>query len=61
MLEVETFGTEKAPIEFIRKFMNEILDTSVQGIIDTLDLQKPIYLATSAYGHFGRPEFSWEK
>jgi len=61
MLEVETFGTEKAPIEFIRKFMNEILDTSVQGIIDTLDLQKPIYLKTSAYGHFGRPEFSWEK
>ena len=61
MLEVETFGTEKAPIEFIRKYMNEILDTSVQGIIDTLDLQKPIYLKTSAYGHFGRPEFSWEK
>jgi len=61
MLDVETFGTEKAPIEFIRKFMAEIMDTSVQGIIDTLDLQKPIYLATSAYGHFGRDHFSWEK
>jgi S-adenosylmethionine synthetase len=61
MLDIETFGTEKAPIELIRKFMTEILDTSVQGIIDTLDLQKPIYLPTSVYGHFGRPEFSWEK
>jgi len=61
MLDIETFGTEKAPVELIRKFMTEILDTSVQGIIDTLDLQKPIYLRTSTYGHFGRPEFSWEK
>lgn len=61
MLEIETFGTEKAPVNVIKKFMSEILDTSVQGIIDELDLQKPIYLKTSAYGHFGRPEFSWEK
>jgi S-adenosylmethionine synthetase len=61
MLDIETFGTEKAPVELIRKFMAEILDTSVQGIIETLDLQKPVYLATSAYGHFGRPKFSWEK
>jgi S-adenosylmethionine synthetase len=61
MLDIETFGTEKAPVELIRKFMTEILDTSVQGIIDTLDLQKPIYLRTATYGHFGRPEFSWEK
>jgi S-adenosylmethionine synthetase len=61
MLDIETFGTEKAPVELIRKFMNEIMDTSVQGIIDALDLQKPIYLATSAYGHFGRDNFPWEK
>jgi len=61
MLEIETFGTEKAPVKIIKKFMSEILDTSVAGIIDSLDLQKPIYLKTSAYGHFGRPEFSWEK
>jgi S-adenosylmethionine synthetase len=61
MLDIETFGTEKAPVSVIKKFMSEILDTSVQGIIETLDLQKPIYLATSVYGHFGRPEFSWEK
>jgi S-adenosylmethionine synthetase len=61
MLDIETFGTEKAPVELIKKFMTEILDTSVAGIIEALDLQKPIYLATSTYGHFGRPEFSWEK
>jgi S-adenosylmethionine synthetase len=61
MLDIETFGTERAPVELIKKFMTEILDTSVQGIIETLDLQRPIYLKTSAYGHFGRPEFSWEK
>ena len=61
MLEIETFGTEKVPVKVIKNFMSEILDTSVQGIIDELDLQKPIYLATSAYGHFGRDHFSWEK
>jgi S-adenosylmethionine synthetase len=61
MQDIETFGTEKAPIKVIKKFMSEILDTSVQGIIDELDLQRPIYLATSAYGHFGRDNFSWEK
>ncbi|MGA2967743.1 MAG: methionine adenosyltransferase [Candidatus Levyibacteriota bacterium] len=61
MLDIETFGTEKAPVELIRQFMKEILDTSVAGIIEALDLQRPIYLQTSVYGHFGRPEFSWEK
>jgi S-adenosylmethionine synthetase len=61
MLEVETFGTEKTSIGIIKKYMSEILDTSVAGIIETLDLQRPIYLATSAYGHFGREEFPWEQ
>jgi S-adenosylmethionine synthetase len=61
MLEVETFGTEKMPVEIIKKYMSEILDTSVAGIIETLSLQKPIYLATSNYGHFGREEFPWEQ
>jgi len=61
MLEVETFGTEKAPVKVIKNFMSEILDISVAGIIDELDLQRPIYLPTSTYGHFGREEFSWEK
>src|SRR3989338_3253903 len=61
MQEVETFGTEKKPKKIIKDFMNRLLDTSVAGIIDGLDLRRPIYLQTAAYGHFGRPEFPWEK
>ena len=34
---------------------------SLRAMIEALDLRKPIYRATSAYGHFGRPEFSWER
>ena len=61
MQEVETFGTEKASYKTIKDFIAELLDTSVEGIIEGLNLQRPIYLPTSTYGHFGREEFSWEK
>lgn len=61
MLDVETFGTEKVDKKTILDFMKETLNTSVEGIIKTLDLQRPIYLPTSSYGHFGREEFPWEK
>lgn len=61
MEEVETFGTAKKSQKVILSFMNKILDTSVSGILKGLDLQRPIYLPTAAYGHFGRPEFPWEK
>lgn len=61
MQEVETFGTEKTSSKAIKDFMDKILDSSVEGIIEGLDLRKPIYLKTSSYGHFGRPEFPWEK
>jgi len=61
MQEVETFGTEKASQKIISNFMNKILDTSVQGILDHLDLRQPIYKKTAVYGHFGRDGFSWEK
>lgn len=61
MQEVETFGTEKTSNKIINDFMKNLLDTSVEGIIDGLDLRQPIYLKTSSYGHFGRPEFPWEK
>lgn len=61
MRDVETFGTEKTDLKTIKDFMSKILDTSVEGIIEGLDLRKPIYLPTSTYGHFGHPEFSWEK
>lgn len=61
MQEVETFGTLKVKEKTLKDFMAKLLDTSVAGIIKTLDLRRPIYLATSAYGHFGRAEFPWEK
>lgn len=61
MQEVETFGTEKKSKKVIHDFMDEILDTSVAGILQGLDLRRPIYLRTASYGHFGRPEFSWEQ
>lgn len=61
MQDVETFGTEKVDIKVIKDFMSKLLDTSVEGIIDGLNLRRPIYLKTSTYGHFGREEFTWEK
>lgn len=61
MKDVETFDTAKESDKVIRDFVNGLLDTSVKGIIQGLDLRRPIYKQTAAYGHFGRPEFPWEK
>lgn len=61
MQQVETFGTAKKSQKVIDSFVAKILNTSVLGIIKGLDLQRPIYLPTAAYGHFGRIEFPWEK
>jgi S-adenosylmethionine synthetase len=61
MQDVETFGTEKVSLKAIRDFMGKLLDTSVEGIIEGLNLRRPFYLSTAAYGHFGREQFPWEK
>ena len=61
MQETETFGTEKKSIKIINSFVAKLLDTSLKGIIDGLDLRRPIYFKTAAYGHFGRDLFPWEK
>ena len=61
MQQVETFGTAKKSQRIIDSYVAKILDTSVSGIIKGLDLQRPIYLPTASYGHFGRDEFPWEK
>lgn len=58
---VETFGTAKVEEAKIEKAVKEVFDLTPAGIIRTLDLKKPIYQKTAAYGHFGRNEFSWEK
>jgi S-adenosylmethionine synthetase len=61
MQEIETFGTAHVKDSFINDFAATLIDTSVRGIIERLDLRRPIYAATSAYGHFGRDEFPWEE
>ena len=61
MQEIETFGTNKVSQKKINQFAEKLIDTSVSGIIKKLKLNKPIYKATAAYGHFGRNGFSWEK
>ena len=60
---VETFGTEHVAVEAIERAVNEVFDLRPGAIIDELDLRRPIYRKTAAYGHFGRelPEFTWEK
>ena len=60
---VETHGTGKVSEEKIEECIKELFDLSPKGIIDSLDLLRPIYRKTAAYGHFGREEdtFSWEK
>ncbi len=62
-LFIETFGTETVPIEQISKTVQATFDLRPAAIIRDLNLLRPIYLKTSAYGHFGRelPEFTWEK
>ena len=58
---VSTFGTAKVPEEKIEGAIIELFDTTPAGIIETLDLRKPIFQETAAYGHFGRGNFSWER
>ncbi len=58
---VETFGTNKVSEDKIADAVRETFDLRPYGILKMLDLLKPIYQRTAAYGHFGRPEFSWEK
>ncbi len=60
-VHVSTFGTGKIDDEFIEKAIRAVFDMSPAGIIDTLDLKRPIYRATACYGHFGRAEFPWEQ
>jgi S-adenosylmethionine synthetase len=61
-LLVETFGTEKVDPARISSAVDEVFDLRPAAIIRDLDLRRPIYRRTAAYGHFGRneKEFSWE-
>lgn len=60
-INIETFGTEKKPLQEIYAYVNDNFDFSPKNIIDELDLLSPIYQKTACYGHFGRNEFPWEQ
>jgi S-adenosylmethionine synthetase len=58
----ETYGTGNIPQEEIVKLIRDTFNLTPQGMIDTLNLRRPVYKKTAAYGHFGRldPDFTWE-
>ena len=60
---VETFGTETVPVQKIQDAVTTVFDLRPAAIIRDLDLKRPIYQETAAYGHFGRelPNFTWER
>lgn len=62
-LYVETFGTETVPLERLTSAIRDVFDLRPAAIVRDLDLLRPIYRKTAAYGHFGRelPEFTWER
>jgi S-adenosylmethionine synthetase len=62
-LFVETFGTETVPVDKIQAAVGKVFDLRPAAIIRDLELKRPIYTKTAAYGHFGRelPEFTWER
>ena len=62
-ISVETFGTGKLPSEHLVALVREHFDLRPRGLISMLDLRRPIYRKTAAYGHFGRQDddFTWER
>lgn len=60
-VHITTFGTGKVSDGKIEQAVRKVFDMTPAGIIKTLDLKRPIYRKTACYGHFGRPEFSWEQ
>jgi S-adenosylmethionine synthetase len=60
-VRVDTFGTGKVADEVLEKYVLSTFDMRPKALIETLDLLRPIYKPTAAYGHFGRADFPWEK
>lgn len=61
MKTIDAFGTASVSQAELEKYADSLIDTSVKGIVETLDLRRPIYQQTSAYGHFGKPDLPWEQ
>ena len=60
-ISLETFGTSKLSEDELIKLVRQHFDLRPHGLIEMLQLERPIYRATAAYGHFGRNEFPWEQ
>jgi S-adenosylmethionine synthetase len=60
-IAVDTYGTGQASDEQIVRAVRSVFSCTPKAMIEALDLRRPIFRATAAYGHFGRPEFSWER
>ena len=62
-INIECFGTNKIPVDRIEKLVTEFFPLTPSKIMEHLDLRRPIFTKTAAYGHFGRddPDFTWEK
>jgi len=62
-INIDCFGTNKIPIDKMEKLVREFFPIKPSDILETLDLRRPIFKKTAAYGHFGRndPDFTWEK
>ncbi len=60
-VHVDTYGTGHVSDEAIVKAVRTVFNCTPKAMIEALDLRKPIYRSTAAYGHFGRPEFTWER
>jgi S-adenosylmethionine synthetase len=58
---VNTYGTGTISDTALSALVRQVFPLSPKGMIDHLNLRRPVYRATAAYGHFGRPEFSWER
>lgn len=61
MQTIDTFGTATVSESELEDFKEKLIDTSVKGILQKLDLRRPIYSQTSAYGHFGKADLPWEQ
>ncbi|HMH31207.1 MAG TPA: methionine adenosyltransferase [Methylomirabilota bacterium] len=61
MQTIDCFGTATVSDKELHAFKKKLIDTSVKGICEALDLKRPIYSQTSAYGHFGKAGLPWEK
>jgi S-adenosylmethionine synthetase len=59
-VRVDTFGTGDVEPRELERLVRKYFDLTPRGIIESLDLRRPIYRATAYHGHFGREEFPWE-